>query len=306
MKEKFLYIFSGFAFVSLCCCSSTGGGKCWSSYNVDDEVYAVGGCPGGPVYAVGDGVYIRNGESWDIDGYSSAHIWDIYCVSADNLLTVNSDGEINRNTGNGWSTLHEVSDAELRGIWGSADDDIYVVGVRGDVGVIQHYDGNEWIEVLTESGTKFNAVWGSSKSDLFALGVKHDAGIIRKYDGNNWDEVTNISVDSLNAIWGTSNRIVYAVGSSVLQYNGTTWEDIGLASDGWMRSVHGIDENNVFIAGDDGQVYQFDGIGWNEISLEDGNDIYDIWVDSRGSVLTVGSGWDDITRIGKIYKYICD
>jgi len=72
------------------------------------------------------------------------------------------------------------SQLHFTAIWGSAANDVFVIGVGG---LISHYDGSQWQEM--ESGTllNLNGIWGNSGTDVFVVG---NGGTIIHYDGNQW------------------------------------------------------------------------------------------------------------------------
>ncbi|MBW1872574.1 MAG: hypothetical protein JRJ19_10940, partial [Deltaproteobacteria bacterium] len=62
-------------------------------------------------------------------------------------------------------------DINVMDVWGTAPDDIYAVGFKGN---ILHYDGNSWTKM--ESGTEANleGIWGYV--------LKDDAGLVTRTD----------------------------------------------------------------------------------------------------------------------------
>ena len=55
----------------------------------------------------------------------------------------------------------------LRGLWGSAGNDVFAVGYSGK---IIHYNGSTWNEMSSGTSNRLYGVWGSSGSDVFAVG----------------------------------------------------------------------------------------------------------------------------------------
>ncbi len=113
-------------------------------------------------------------------------------------------------TGNVW----------LFDIWGTAADDIWVVGRPG---IILHYDGSSWslqqvpVHTLTD-------VWGTAANDVYAVG--HDGKILH-FDGNNWSSQESGTTADLFAVgtgpWGE----IYAVGNNgtLRRKSGATWAE---------------------------------------------------------------------------------
>jgi hypothetical protein len=71
-----------------------------------------------------------------------------------------------------WSSDDRLDTDNVRGLWGSASDDVYAVG---DDATIFHYDGSNWSQVLTgilpnTAGEAYRSVSGTSSTDVWVLG----------------------------------------------------------------------------------------------------------------------------------------
>ena len=73
-----------------------------------------------------------------------------------------------RDGGAGWVCQEFPSLAPQHGIWGTAKDDVYVVG---DGGGISHFDGTEWRQCSNVLTGDAHGIWGSSTNDVFVVGV---------------------------------------------------------------------------------------------------------------------------------------
>ena len=63
----------------------------------------------------------------------------------------------------------------LRGLWSSADNNIYAVG---DGGTILQFDGAVWTKINSGTTVNLRGVWGSSFNNIYAIG---DGGTILHY-----------------------------------------------------------------------------------------------------------------------------
>lgn len=122
----------------------------------------------------------------------------------------------------------------VRGIWGSSDDDVWILddnsqSVGWQLGLTLHGtrgDGGDlvWRSVDSQSSVLLSAVWGSSASDVWAVG---DKGTIRHLakDATHWDPVDSTVTERLHGIWGSAADDVWAVGDSgtILHYDGARW-----------------------------------------------------------------------------------
>src|SRR5437763_3364970 len=57
------------------------------------------------------------------------------------------------------------------GIWGSAADDVWVVGasVPASTGTFAHWDGTTWTRGPTQDGPALWGVWGTARDDVWAV-----------------------------------------------------------------------------------------------------------------------------------------
>jgi hypothetical protein len=145
------------------------------------------------------------------------------------------------NSGCVWKAVFpELGAQNLHAVWGSAADDVYAVG---DLSTLLHYDGNRWTAVAIDINADFLNVWGSGKNDVYVTGVLRDARgeksalpIILHFDGRGWSKV-----DVTESYCYLSANNNFFVGTS---------------------------QNNVFIIGNCGQIWHFDGSIWNAASPE--------------------------------------
>ncbi len=144
-----------------------------------------------------------------------------------------------------------LTDQDLNGVWGSSSTDVFAVGANG---VIVHYDGTTFATQTWPTNPTLAAVWGSGASDVYAVGV---SGTILHYDGS-WASVTSPTASALLAVWGSSAADVYAAGApnggspTVLHYNGTMWSALTPAIGAvTVFAIWGSGPNDIFFAGRD-------------------------------------------------------
>jgi hypothetical protein len=177
--------------------------------------------PGGNVYACGSG-----GLTWKL--------------RSDDVFAIADPGPTN---------------VALRDIWGSSDDDIFVVG---DHGVIRHFDGSDWTAMDSRFDQTLFSVWGRSSSDVYAVGSD---GMILHYDGDEWDSIPSPSERTLFSVWGFGEDKTYAVGQvgKVLGYDSSLdeWVDLDIETLSNLVSVWGTSDDNLFASSIDGTIYSF-------------------------------------------------
>jgi hypothetical protein len=164
----------------------------------------------------------------------------------------------------GESWIAEVSGgvAELSGVWGTSEDDVFAVG---NGGTILHRDSAGWEPMPSGTTLELNAVWGTRPDDVFAVGgVDGGPGyVILHYDGSSWSSMA--ADDSRRSVlldvWGTSGSNVYAVGAYrdaaeqshaiVLHFDGVAWEEVPVGIDEFLWSTWSGAPDDYYVAGPD-------------------------------------------------------
>ncbi|QQR74527.1 MAG: alpha/beta hydrolase [Holophagales bacterium] len=186
-----------------------------------------------------------------------------------------------------WNPMVSGTSAVLYAVWGTADNDVFVVG---DAGTILHYDGNAWSPMVSGTTQYLTSVWGDSGTDVYAVGA---AGTILHYNGTAWSAMTSGTIAELLGIWGASATDVFAVGASgtILHYNGTDWSPMTSGSTTFIRSVWGSSGSNVFAPGGyfSGMVLRYNGADWSQ--SYSGPAMMGVWGSSAGDVFVVGSSF---------------
>jgi len=169
-----------------------------------------------------------------------------------------------------WEALPgPAADFYPQAIWGSAPDDIWLVG-SGER--IYHFDGNEVIEIPNDdpAGTSLSDIHGSGPGDVWAVGT---GGKAKHYDGMAWVAVTTASVSDIDDVWVAPDGNAWAVGENgiVMRYTpGEGWQDeldVTVSTVQWT-AVTGSSSTDVWIAGYHNEMAHWDGAEW---SFEEGS-----------------------------------
>jgi hypothetical protein len=165
----------------------------------DDEVYAVG---------VNSTILHYDGATWTQLTAPESDIWLMTAwASGKNDVFVGGEyGRVFHFNGTQWSTMNSGAKEWIRGLSGTAPDNVFAVADDG----VMHYDGSAWSKI---SDTGARAVWAAEKNDAFA-GTQRD--LLRYADGV-WETVYkgSYSADlSFSALWGSSPSDVWAVGQN--------------------------------------------------------------------------------------------
>ena len=236
------------------------------------------------IYAVGGGVLHYNGKFWEVaDTGPIEQLYDIWGTATDNIYVVGRAGAFIRYNGESWKKIVTNTAYTLTGIWGSGPEDIYITARSADTdgtGAILHYNGTS-VTSTTIPGESFSDIWGTAPDNIYVLGTN---GIFH-FNGTSWQQEYHDKSQQFTEITGTDKDNIYAIAynsGTVLHYNGTKW--IPHTLDGKLRGVSALTPEEIFVAGDAGAMFTYDGTKWT--TLSSGNsDIYnDVWSDGAGNV----------------------
>jgi hypothetical protein len=142
------------------------------------------------VIAVGDKVYeSTNGSTFieDTAGPNAGNTLHDVWHSADGVwFAVGDNGFAMRRAGTSglWTMLATNTTEVLSKIWGTAANDVFVVGSHG---LILHYDGTAWRRMFTGSGENLTSVHGNSHDDVYVSGTN---GLLLHFGGTSWTRMT--------------------------------------------------------------------------------------------------------------------
>lgn len=190
---------------------------------------------------------------------------DVYAVGGD--VNGGLDGVILHYDGTTWTEVATAPPADSGTrrqafkIWGSAADDVWVVGTGA---LIMHYDGADW--VTDDSPPLFDSV---------PLTTVHGTG-----------------PDDVYAVGGFGN-------AATIHYDGTAWSDTSpppLAVAPFFNGIYSTLDRGVVSCGGSGSIWWHDGTEWSldERTLVSSRDYHACWIDEAGSVWAVGG---DLTTL---------
>jgi hypothetical protein len=180
----------------------------------------------------------------------------------------------------------------LMGVWGTAADDVFAVGVSG---YISHYDGHLWTSVGEVPTTQdLTGVWGRGPSDVYASAssTMSDSGSILHFDGLKWTMVGALLPKGLISMWGIGDDI-WAGGVSGVLYRKQGAGDFvaqpplpvnplvgDVALEPTIANFAGASPGSVLAAGGMLALYYFDGATWTPVFRpDDGHFFYTAVVD---------------------------
>ena len=242
-----------------------------------------GGNTGGAGGFQANGFCSSDGWCWENplpQGHALRDVW----VSGGQAVAVGDYGTILRFDGTTWSpdALPDFTFPNLKGVWGTAIDDLFAVGDG-----VFHNDGSGWVELVVPFNGDERAIWGTSTSSLW-VGAN---GALFRFDGSAWVFEHAASTDIV-ALSGTSDSDVWAItGEEILHRDGVGWTSIDIdtilpTAPGLLTSIWAIAPDDVWAVGDSGMLLHYDGAWSAEDPLTD-ETILDVWASGADDVYAI-------------------
>jgi hypothetical protein len=170
-------------------------------------------------------------------------------------------GEILHYDGHSWALAQLFATPDLMDIWGTSENDMFVVGADETGALVLRSQGAGWASLHPDLEQTLNAVWGTSSQDVFA---GSDGATIIHFNGNVWSSMGGVpSSNDITGIWGTSPQRVFAADSvgPLLRYDGNRWFTDDTTAGKGFEYVWGSSATNVFAVADN-LIYHRCGTGW--------------------------------------------
>lgn len=203
------------------------------------------------------------GGARGIWGFSTNDIWTVGDYSNRGFIG-HFDGTIWTEYRNDYFLARGDTVYPLYSVWGSSSDDVWAVG---DKGTIIHWNGNEWQKVDAGIATRITAIWGTSQNKIYIVPISGIRSSLYKFDGSLWNKIFDDIAIYSTTLWSAKSGNLIIGGTSLLEYDGSILRSINIA--GRTRGivkVRGSNINNIFTAGDFGEITHFDGLTWQDIS----------------------------------------
>ena len=167
--------------------------------------------------------------------------------------------------------LHQLSTdcipVSVNRLWGTDDDNIYAVGVTGN---IAHYQNGVWSKIESGTTTSIKDIYGSISRDsstfilcaVTNIASAGDRKILRINDGivNDflWDTGRRVQ-----SVWFKNDFIIYACGGGVFSLKKNNyWKEAAEIPLYYTEEIRGDDVNNIMAVGDFGLLAHFNGLNW--------------------------------------------
>ncbi|MCC6619908.1 MAG: hypothetical protein IT385_01555 [Deltaproteobacteria bacterium] len=259
-------------------------GREWSTVATDTTVNLLGVWVDGSglVTAVGkNGIVLTgnadNGLVTSGTYYSGGDLNDLWGTADGSfLMAVGTGGRVMvRTATGGWEVVDATTSQTLEAIWGTAADEVWVVGRSGTA---IHWDGEVFTRASTPISASLNSVWGNAADRYYAVGT---GGTLLVFTGGGWEAITTPSLTNLRGIQGRSANDVWAVGAQgkVIHFAGLGWgasrvEGIPNADGGEdpiteeLHAVWAAAADDAWAVGQDGRILRWDGAMWNIVETD--------------------------------------
>ncbi|KPA12999.1 hypothetical protein MHK_006794, partial [Candidatus Magnetomorum sp. HK-1] len=224
-------------------------------------------------------------------GNTNAELKGISGTAENDIMAVGVGGMILDYNGSSWTKVTEGIPVTVYDVWGLTDNDLYAACAFGQ---IHHFNGEEWVEMSNPATMNLYSIWGNDENNIFAVGL---GGKIIYYNGSTWSNMTSGTSSQLKGVWGSSSTNVFVVGhgGTILQYTGASWSSMTSNTAYDLYDIWGTAEDDVFVSGDYGTLLHYDGNSWTDISSGT-SDMFAIWGTDSDDVFSVG-------QTGKILHY---
>ena len=219
-----------------------------------------------------------NGSSWELIRIGNSGGWScraLFAFSEINLwfnattkwnglnYSVHDHGFPLEPNGDGWLVYK---------MWGSGDNDLYVVGNNGN---IAHYNGSSWTKIQSGTNIEIQDIWGvnnagSPQRQVFCIASDKYQSIDKKVysiKNNNVTEISNEGLPwSLSSIWFNNKHKCYIVGDGIFTKDlssSNSWQNITLGiTPYYTHAIRGTGLNDIVVGGSFGELLHFDGSTW--------------------------------------------
>jgi len=235
-----------------------------------------------------------DGSAWTATGTpTSAALLDVFAPSSDEAIAVSEEGEVLAWDGDAWSVTH-TADVALRGVW-----DSWVAGdgvvLHWDGATWTSHEPDPSAKFFDIWGSGDDDVWVvgdhlPSSSFVSYLVVWH-------WNGSTWEDLTPDEVRSkadYAGIWVASDGTVHlAIAAGVYQFDGTQWH-AQPSSTGSFSGVYGASDDEVWTVGTMGFIGRWDGKAYVELSHHETTENFYALTGFGGDDV-FATGWDHTT-----------
>lgn len=175
------------------------------------------------VYVVGNAgtVLHFDGATWRLEPTpTDQDLWGVWGDSNQDLWAVGGQGRmegqataLRKQAGGAWQavelpTLERPAVYAFFKVWGSAHDDVYIVGQRG---AVLHFDGTALTELAVGTAEDLISLWGTGPDRIAIVGGRNN-GVVVTFDGQQWRSQSLAPLPGLNGVWMRDPQTIHIAG----------------------------------------------------------------------------------------------
>jgi len=213
---------------------------------------SVHGCNQNTVFSVGDaGVsLVFDGSRWrpaatgTNERLSGVHCQDGVAVA------VGDSGAVLAFQDGAWQRIQNPSQGDLRAVWGSLRNELWLVGRRG---LVLHFK-NGHPEQLPSPSLEYLSVWSSEPGQAWAAA---DDGTVVRFQSGAAAQPMRPVASALHALHGTSPGDLWAAGTggALVHFDGQAWRTLRSGTKNGIRAIWGTPHAGIFLVGERGGIW---------------------------------------------------
>ena len=209
--------------------------------------------------------------------FSRAPLRAIFCIRNE-LWVIGDAGGYAHLKNNNWSTeFNDVASATTNKIWGPSVNRLYFVGPSG---AITYYDGQSFQKMESNTDVNITDIYGTlDGKEIWACGWNDSDGnsVLLRLNGNKWEKIyeknvltNNLPYNSfLSSLWIDDNKAFFLTGIAYGIVKHSIVDKRMAIADLFNRNnfayrIRGNAVNDLFLAGDAGMVWHFNGTSWRQ------------------------------------------
>ena len=179
---------------------------------------------GTPIIAGNDGMILRRqAGQWVAESTPTEQdLWGVWGANRDDIWAVGGNGRdenaatiVRLQPDDSWKeiVLPAMERPNVRAffkVWGTADDNVYIVGQRG---AVLHWDGAELGELLVGTSQDLISLWGTGSDNIVIVGGRSN-GVVAHYDGAEWTTQSVAPAPGLNGVWMKEPGVAWVAGNN--------------------------------------------------------------------------------------------
>ena len=243
------------------------GGK-WETLNIAPDLLDVWSTAPNNSWVVGEFgfIYRWNGTTWTRQVTPTLNALNsVWAPNSNEAFAGGDRGVMLRWNGSTWSTMAFPSLASISAIWGSGPTNVFATT---DAGEVVRYNGASWA-IATTTSKPLWSVFGVSPTEVYVGG---DGGTVQRLNGTTWTPMPSPANGIVAGLWMTGFNNIAAVGADgagigplSFNFDGNAWQSVPLQGNRVLTSVWGAAATDIYVTGDVGVLYRFNGTNWQPI-----------------------------------------